>query len=144
MNLSALSLGQYQLQLAQLAVIWWNQIKHGSAVISKVHFLRWNAKFYSFAPNSFFFWAKGWHLKRKLLTLCRWYCCLCLEGTGPLYLSFLSIIYIFYFGSYNNISATPNLSWPPSPAPNLLVLCWIWTKKASKRDLQHLLTLELK
>ena len=36
-------------------VLWWNQIKHGVAVIWKVHLLRWKAKFYFFAHISSFF-----------------------------------------------------------------------------------------
>ena len=46
---------------------------------------------------------------------------MCLEGIGPLYLNFLSIIYILYFWRYNNILATPNLNWPPSPHLGILL-----------------------
>ena len=40
-------------------VLWWNQIKHGVAVIWKVHLLRWKAKFYFFAHISSFFEQKA-------------------------------------------------------------------------------------
>ena len=48
-------------------VLWWNQIKHGSAVIWEVHLLRWKAKFYFFAHISSFFKQKaGVHIQRNL------------------------------------------------------------------------------